>query len=799
MAVIGTFGSFTAARMGIYASQSSLNVTGNNIANINTKGYTRQRLDLVSLNSAGSARYANSFNLDIGYGVIADSVSQLRDPYLDILYRDEQANLGAYKARLDGLKQLSHILDEVGKGEEDFGVLEAQFDDLIGQLQDLSLHASGEVYDTNVRASAKTLCDLFNRYAYSLTKTEDTLTKNLQGDVEQVNTILTQIRDLNVQIREAGIHHDSALELRDARNVLIDDLSSYMKIDVRYSMEKIGEYAEVEKLTISLADTGHPPIELVNGIYGAQLSMPEETAMRNPNYDPTLPTSCRFFSDKSTTGHIEYTNSEKDALRGPGGEPIKNEMASIGILQKMNFTQAALDQITTDTEYKPSTEDPKDATKYTSGRYLIMDKDGNVTGSTDDETKAAKVDNAKIGSDENRLWMQLQPLVDEKGRYMKDEYGRDITEPVDLGDNTLYGSLQSQREILTEEGEFASEDDMKFDVNANIKRGIPYYQHTLDALAKKFAETMNEANSTVEKDGAGNITAYKKVFQGYETETDASGVQRYKVQEGSAKYAAMVQAAADLKDAEGKDLTDDEGNLIKDLKDDKGDPVTIDPKYLTRVDLSGLTKAQQAAIRKLQEDFFPLKTVNEDNYETETAGVPVFKGGVLFSNRGDGDDTTQITASNISIAKSWSTGANRIVNTKTPDMVPHSTDDDNIRHILTLMGEDMEYRPRDINDIIDDSKDYSASQDDVYFKGTFQNMLSNFNVILATDQNTTKTQYNGYETKVLARDNDRSSVSGVDLNEEATSMMQFQKSYAAACQLLTTLDSMLDKLINGTL
>ena len=130
MAVIGTFGSFTAARLGIYASQASLNVTGNNIANINTKGYTRQRLDLASLNSTGSARYANSFNLDIGYGVLAKSVSQLRDPYLDILYRDEQASVGATEAKLKGLKQLSHILDEVGKGEGEFGVLEDQFSEL---------------------------------------------------------------------------------------------------------------------------------------------------------------------------------------------------------------------------------------------------------------------------------------------------------------------------------------------------------------------------------------------------------------------------------------------------------------------------------------------------------------------------------------------------------------------------------------------------------------------------------------------------------------------------------------------
>ena len=44
----------------------------------------------------------------------------------------------------------------------------------------------------------------------------------------------------------------------------------------------------------------------------------------------------------------------------------------------------------------------------------------------------------------------------------------------------------------------------------------------------------------------------------------------------------------------------------------------------------------------------------------------------------------------------------------------------------------------------------------------------------------------------------RDSVSGVDLNDEAASLMQYQKSYAAACRLMTTLDEALDKLINGT-
>ena len=119
MAIIGTFGSFTAARMGIYVSQSSLNVTGNNIANINTTGYTRQRADISSLYSTGEARYANGLDLNIGYGALVESVSQLRDPYLDIRYRNENASLGAAEAMQKGLDQIAHILDEVGRGTGD--------------------------------------------------------------------------------------------------------------------------------------------------------------------------------------------------------------------------------------------------------------------------------------------------------------------------------------------------------------------------------------------------------------------------------------------------------------------------------------------------------------------------------------------------------------------------------------------------------------------------------------------------------------------------------------------------------
>lgn len=604
MAVIGTFGSFTAARLGIYASQASLNVTGNNIANTNTKGYTRQRADLVSLYSGGNIRYANKYNTNIGYGVLVDSVSQLRDPFLDILYRDEQSSLGSYEARLEGLDQLSNILDEVGDGEDDFGVIEAQFSDLLQQLQILSRNAKDDTSDTNVRTSAESLVQLFRDYSDALVTAKDNITDKLKDKVESVNSILTQIRDLNVDIRDAGIFGDQALELRDERNRLIDELSTYVKVDVRYDMEKIDEFSSVERINISIADTGNPPIKLIQGIYGTQITMPEKSPRFNPEY-----------------------------LKNPNNTTIK---------------------------------------KY-------LDKDGNP--SDDPGPESDFVNNAVKGADDNRLWMGLEALKDRNDKVMKEADGTD-SEPVDLSDTVLYGGLQALRELITEEGEFASDMDIAFDSKATIKRGVPYYQHALDALAQKFADTMNRANR-------------------------------------------------------------------------------------------------------------PLTAADKNEY-----------GGVLFSISGDGDDpgmdlddpnaVSKITAGNISIAKKWSTGEVRIrCFGKNDDGLSHTTDNANVDHMITLMGEKLTYLPKDI---VED-----AANNDKYFEGTFQEMLNNTNHVLASDKQISTTLYNDYTTKALSWDNKRQSVSGVDLNEEATNMMMYQKSYSAACQLMTTLDSMLDKLINGTI
>ncbi len=375
-----TFGSFGVARLGIYAAQKGLDVTGNNITNINTPGYTRQRLDQVSLISSVSDKYFNQNMTRVGQGVLTTGVSQLRDPGLDLIYREAQADLGACGGKLKGLGSLASILDEVGKGdgEQDDGVILSQLNDL-RDLISKAVTNGIQGYDSLIRESASALCTYLNSTAKKLENLQGTYVTYLDQDIQKVNDILKNIQDLNTSIRDADIRGDDALELRDSRNMLLDELSQYMDIDVKYTMEDLGAGFMVEKLTVTLG-TGKQNT-LIDGKYAAKIGrLPDDD-----NYNIQL--------------------------------------------------------------------------------YALRDADGKKKDAND-------------------------------------------TDPVKLGDNDLYGSLQARREILTESGEYTTKDTVdKVDKNAAVKRGIPYYRHALDSLARELAAEMNTLNNVknVNIPGMGNL------------------------------------------------------------------------------------------------------------------------------------------------------------------------------------------------------------------------------------------------------------------------------------------------------
>ena len=170
MSSIGTFGYFNQARLGIFAAQKGLSVAGNNISNINTPGYTRQRLEQKSFYASGADRYYSAYDARTGNGVLCTGVSQLRDPYLDIRYRSQMSNVGAMDAKLAGLEGIQAILDEVGKGDDDFGVISDKLHKVYDALQMLNDQTGHAVYDTQVRAAAQALADQFRAYASRLSE-----------------------------------------------------------------------------------------------------------------------------------------------------------------------------------------------------------------------------------------------------------------------------------------------------------------------------------------------------------------------------------------------------------------------------------------------------------------------------------------------------------------------------------------------------------------------------------------------------------------------------------------------------
>lgn len=237
--VRATFSGFNTALSALQANQKRLDITGQNLSNMNTAGYTRQQLEASSLNYTNPvSHYSNGNETAVGFGVSMDRVSQIRDPYLDIQYRSQSADC-SYTNRLQtALNSLSKVLDETTIS----GIRKA-FDNVLSTLTSMQDPAkvSDPIYESELRSKMQSVCNLFNQASRQITQAEQNEFQRLtgegsseQGDVQKINDILRQIGDLNVQIKRNQVAGHPSLELQDKRNLLLDELSGYIPVETRY-------------------------------------------------------------------------------------------------------------------------------------------------------------------------------------------------------------------------------------------------------------------------------------------------------------------------------------------------------------------------------------------------------------------------------------------------------------------------------------------------------------------------------------------------------------------------------------
>lgn len=210
------------ALSGLFANQRALSVTSHNISNANTEGYSRQRMDMTQFRPDTIPGLGT-----LGVGVDVTAVEQIRDEYIDYKLRDETSTLGEWEARADTLSQIEGIFNEPSDSS-----ITQLMEDFYSAIQELSKNPENLTARTLVRQNSIALSDGINRMSTSLKDLQSDLNFEFNNAVNDINRIAEEIVSMNKIIYESELGGNGKNnDVRDQRNVLIDELSEFVEVD----------------------------------------------------------------------------------------------------------------------------------------------------------------------------------------------------------------------------------------------------------------------------------------------------------------------------------------------------------------------------------------------------------------------------------------------------------------------------------------------------------------------------------------------------------------------------------------
>ena len=216
-----TFGGLNTARTALWASQRGLDVTGQNIANVNTDGYSRQRVELRAM--GGTAVPAiHSVSSPVGNGVDADQVIRIRDVFLERRGQVESAKAAELTVGDEALAQVEAAFREPG---------ETGIQNMLAKVW-TGFSAVANATDPQDPAARRQVLERLDILANGMQTTRATLDQqwlqtrdNLEALAAEVNSTASSIADLNTQIRQATRSGLPTNELSDRRDLLVGQLA----------------------------------------------------------------------------------------------------------------------------------------------------------------------------------------------------------------------------------------------------------------------------------------------------------------------------------------------------------------------------------------------------------------------------------------------------------------------------------------------------------------------------------------------------------------------------------------------
>jgi len=208
----------------LLTQQKAIDVTGNNISNVNTPGYSRQRVNMLQ------AAPIQSGTSVLNTGVYADKqIERLHDQFLEAQISGEKQNLGRWENQTRALERVEIIFDETSG----YGLNQAM-SEFWNAWQDLVNNAGGHLERMSLAAKSEHLANTFQSIDADLAQMQNDLDVSIQGAVAKINRLAADIASLNVQIKAAEAGGYGANDLQDQRGLLMNQLSEMIDTESFY-------------------------------------------------------------------------------------------------------------------------------------------------------------------------------------------------------------------------------------------------------------------------------------------------------------------------------------------------------------------------------------------------------------------------------------------------------------------------------------------------------------------------------------------------------------------------------------
>ena len=320
---------FDIAKRGIMTAQKGLDISGQNLVNWDSAGYTRQRLEQVAVAPNVSAtRYSYNRAGLAGQGVEINGISQTRDKFLDKRFREENAETGYYDKVNNLLGDIESTIDEL-KVNGDSGI-RYSLKEMMDSLSTFSKDAYSETYANIVMNTFKNMAQTLQQLSMKLDNVASQQKFDLSVSVQDFNQLVQKLAAVNKSIGDdvgASLNpHFGPNELLDERNLLLDELSKYGEIEVRTNSDS----------TVTVTMNGHTVVDRAKYDQLEMFPDPNSELM----HDSTVPVEVRWVS---TNQQAEFKNGIikgfTDFINGAGPAPGEGQTSKRGI----PYYQAKLD------------------------------------------------------------------------------------------------------------------------------------------------------------------------------------------------------------------------------------------------------------------------------------------------------------------------------------------------------------------------------------------------------------------------------------------------------------------------